>query len=68
MLTGEVYCDGGCSRAAGGGPPSIEDIDMLLPAVLGGRPSEFKEGNSRPDGKAVGGPTETGGARSGGGP
>lgn len=65
MLTGEVYCDGGCSRD---GPPSIEDIDMLLPAVLDGRPKEFKEGNSRPDGKAVGSPTETGGARGGGGP
>ncbi len=67
MPTGEVYCAVG-SRAAGGGPPSIEDIDMLLPAVLGGRPIKFNEGNSRLDGKEVGGPTETGGARGGGGP
>lgn len=43
-------------------------MDMLLPAVLGGRPNEFNDGSSRPDGKAVGGPTETGGARGGGGP
>jgi hypothetical protein len=41
---------------------------MLLPAVLGGRPIKFNEGNSRLDGKEVGGPTETGGARGGGGP
>jgi hypothetical protein len=68
VLTGEVYCDVGCSRAAGGGPPSIEEIDMLLPAVLEGRPNEVNEGSSRLDGKAEGGPTETGGARGGGGP
>ena len=67
-MTGDVYCDGVCSRAAGGGPPSMEEMDMLLPAVLGGLPKEFSDGSSRPDGKAVGCPTLAGGARGGGGP
>jgi hypothetical protein len=56
----------GGSREAGG-PPSIEEIDMLsLP--LEGRPREGSDGNSRPDEKALGGPTETGGGLGGGGP
>ena len=69
VATGEAYCgcDGGGSREAGGGPPSIEEIDMLsLP--LEGRPKEFNDGNSRLDGNALGGPTDTGGALGGGGP
>lgn len=57
----------GGSREAGGGPPSIEEIDMLsLP--LEGRPKGGNDGNSRLDGKALGGPTETGGGLGGGGP
>lgn len=65
VVTGDVYCGG----AGGGGPrdsPSIDDIDML---VLDGRPAkDASEGNSRPEGKAVGGPTDTGGGRGGGAP
>ena len=67
MLTGEVYGGAG-SRETGGGPPSIDEMDMLPFVVLDGRVREFKEGNSRPAGKDVGGPTETDGARGGGGP
>lgn len=58
------------SREAGGGPPSIEEIDILS-LLLGGRPkdgSDGSDGSSRLDGKALGGPTETGGALGGGGP
>ena len=51
---------------AGGGPPSIDDIDMELP-VLPERVRELRAGSSRP-GKADGGPTDSGGARGGGGP
>jgi len=55
----------GGSREAGG-PPSIEEIDMLsLPLV--GRAKEDNDGSSRPDGKPLGGPTATGGALGGGG-
>lgn len=66
VLIGEAYCDEGASREAG--PPSIEEIDMLLPPVLGGRPKGGNDGSSRPDGKDVGGPTDTGGGLGGGGP
>ena len=65
---GEVYCADIGSRVAGVGPPSIEEIDMLLPAVLGGRPKGGNVGSSRVDGKLEGGPTETGGGRGCGGP
>jgi hypothetical protein len=68
-VTGETYCDcdGGGSREAGEGPPNIDEIDMLsLPLV--GRPKEGNDGSSRLDGKALGGPTDTGGARGGRGP
>ena len=68
MLIGEAYCDEAGSREAGGGPPSIDEIDMLLPPVLCGRPKGGSDGRSRPDGKDVGGPTDTGGALGGGGP
>lgn len=59
---GEVYWDGICSRVTGVGPPSMDEIDIWLPAVLGGL---FKGGggSSLPLGKPTGGPTETGGAR-----
>lgn len=63
--TGDAYCDGGASRE---GPPSIEEIDMLLPPVLWGRFRGGKVGRSRFEGKDDGGPTETGGALGGGGP
>jgi hypothetical protein len=52
---------------AGGGPPSIDDIDMELP-VLPDRVRELNAGSSRPDGKALGGPLARDGARGGGGP
>lgn len=67
MLIGEVYWPGIGSRVAGVGPPSNDEMDMLLPAVLGGL---FKGGggSSRPLGKPAGGPTDTGGARGCGGP
>lgn len=68
MTIGDAYCGGGGgSRDAGGGPPSIDDIDMLLP-LLAGRPRGGKVGSSRLEGKALGGPTDTGGALGGGGP
>jgi hypothetical protein len=67
VTMGEAYCEGGCSRDAWGGPPSMEEMDMLLP-LLAGRPSGGRVGSSRPEGKVVGGPTETGGALGGGGP
>lgn len=41
---------------------------MLLAPLLGGRPSGGRDGSSRLDGKAVGGPTDTGGGLGGGGP
>jgi hypothetical protein len=45
----------------------MDDMDMLLPElpVLG---IESSEGSSRPRGNALGGPTETGGARGWGRP
>jgi hypothetical protein len=43
-------------------------MDMLLPAVLGGRPNGGRVGSSRLEGNADGGPTDTGGARGWGGP
>lgn len=52
---GGAYCDAG--GALGGGPPSIEDIDIALP-VLGGRPNEESEGSSRFWVKEVGGPRD----------
>jgi hypothetical protein len=67
VVMGEAYCEEGCSRGGGGGPPSIEDIDMLLP-LLCGRPNADSDGRSRFVGKPVGGPTDTGGGLGGGGP
>jgi hypothetical protein len=47
----------------------MEDIDMeLLPEPLPDLLSELKAGSSLPDGKEVGGPTDKGGGRGGGGP
>lgn len=40
---------------------------MLLPPLLGGL-IPGRDGSSLPEGKEVGGPTDTGGARGGGGP
>lgn len=45
----------------------MEDIDMELP-MPPVRGSELSAGSSRPDGNAVGGPTETGGGRGAGKP
>lgn len=63
-----AYCEGVLSREAGGNPPSIDEIDMLLVPVLDGRPRFDSDGSSRPEGNDVGGPTDTGGALGGGGP
>lgn len=66
MVIGDVYWFGICSRVVGVGPPSNDEMDMLLPAVLGGL---FKGGgNSRLLGKPTGGPTDTEGPRGCGGP
>jgi hypothetical protein len=46
----------------------MEEIDILLPPVLGGRCNEGRDGSSRLDGKDVGGPTDTGGGLGGSGP
>jgi hypothetical protein len=71
VTMGEPYCVVGGSRDASGGPPSIDEIDI---PVLWGRIEEAdcafiggRDGRSRPDGNAEGGPTETGGPRGGGG-
>ena len=40
----------------------------MLSLPLEGRPNEPNPGNSRLDGKALGGPTDTGGGLGGGGP
>ena len=51
---------------AGGGPPSIDEMDMLLPEPVRGRDS--RAGSWRSLGNAFGGPIATGGARGGGMP
>jgi hypothetical protein len=47
----------------------MDEMDMELPPdTEPARAMELKAGRSRPDGKALGGPTATGGGRGGGGP
>jgi hypothetical protein len=47
----------------------MDEIDMELPPLdtEPDRAMELKVGSSRPEGKALGGPTATGGGRGGGG-
>lgn len=47
----------------------MDEIDMELPPLdtEPDRAMELKAGSSRPEGKALGGPTATGGGRGGGG-
>lgn len=58
----EAYWGGTAGSLVGGGPPSMDDIDILLPElpVLG---SDSSAGSSRPRGNVVGGPTDRGGGR-----
>ncbi len=62
---GDAYWDGagGGSRARGGGPPSIDDMDIPVLPVRG---SELSAGSSRLEGNTDDGPTETDGGRGAG--
>jgi hypothetical protein len=66
LVDGGAYWDGaGAGSLDGAGPPSMDDIDMLLLA-LPVRAIEPSAGSSRPLGNADEGPTETGGGLGGG--
>lgn len=69
IACGAGYCDGGGpdSRFAAEGPPSIDDIDMLLLLTLLGRCMDDSAGRSRLVGKDAGGPIAGAGCLDGGG-
>lgn len=68
IACGAGYWDGGgpCSRPAAEGPPSIDDMDMLLLTLLG-RCMDDNAGRSRLVGKDAGGPIAGAGCLDGGG-